>query len=374
MTDETHVANVGEWSAERRARACLTGVVEAGSAGLEALLRDAGPEELWHTLVAGAASSTWANRAKAWSLEASCALVDDQPICFLIPGDPQWPAALTDLEAVRHGGLGGVPLGLWVRGVVPQAAGSSVAIVGSRASTGYGERVATDLAAELAQAGHPVVSGGAYGIDAAAHRGALAVEGATVAVMAGGLDQLYPKGNEQLLQRVGSVVSEVAPGLRPTKAGFLARNRLLAALTVGTVLVEASHRSGALNTVRWSHALHRVVMAVPGPVHSAASVGPHRLVRDAEAVLVTDADEVMAAVGPLQPDPATAGQPRLFDAVPAELMAVREQLPARGGVSVESLVSRTGLAVPELLQRLAQLELRQLVRRREDDGWSLARP
>ena len=178
----------------------------------------------------------------------------------------------------------------------------SVAVVGSRASTPYGDSVGAELAADLGEADYTVVSGGAFGIDAAAHRGSLASRSPTLAILAGGLDQPYPAGHGSLFERIaerGVLVSELPPGQHPTRTRFLSRNRLIAALTPGTVMVEAAARSGARNTVTWASALHRVVMAVPGPVTSANSVTPHRLIRESEAVLVTRAAEVLELLSPL---------------------------------------------------------------------------
>jgi DNA processing protein len=215
---------------------------------------------------------------------------------YLCPGDPEWPDGLEDLSAA--------PFGLWVRGAGDLAAltEESVAIVGARAATAYGEHVAGELAVGCAVAGWTVVSGGAYGIDATAHRGALAADRPTICVLAGGADRLYPAGHAPMLRRIlerGCLVSESAPGCAPNKSRFLVRNRLIAALTCGTVVVEAAVRSGSLNTARWARDLDRVVMGVPGPVTSAASAGVHELLRSETALLVTAADEVVEHLSPI---------------------------------------------------------------------------
>src|SRR3954447_15859043 len=174
----------------------------------------------------------------------------------------------------------------------------SVAVVGSRSATTYGAAVAGDIAATLGAAGHTVVSGAAFGIDNAAHRGALAAQGPTVAVLACGVDRAYPAAHRPLLDyiaEVGVVVSEAAPGCAPTRIRFLARNRLIAAFGQGTVVVEAAIRSGALNTASWTTELRRVLMGVPGPVTSAPSAGVHQLVRSRDALLVTSGQEVLEA-------------------------------------------------------------------------------
>jgi DNA processing protein len=180
-----------------------------------------------------------------------------------------------------------------------------VAVVGSRASTAYGEHVASEWGAGLAEAGHPVISGGAFGIDACAHRGALAAQGVTVAVMAGGLESFYPPGNSALLERIahkGAVVSEYPPDAPPSRARFLVRNRLIAALSQATLIVEGALRSGAQNTVSWALSMQRMVCAVPGPVTSAMSVTPHRLIRQGQATLVSSVDQLVSVLSaPLIP-------------------------------------------------------------------------
>lgn len=216
---------------------------------------------------------------------------------FVIPGDLEWPQQLNDLQAP--------PIGLYVRGEADlrMLALSSIAIVGSRAASAYGVRVASDLAADLAERGWSIVSGAAFGIDAAAHRGALAVGGLTAAVLANGIDEAYPRAHTDLIRRIsenGVVLSEVPPGSHPTRARFLTRNRLIAALTRGTVVVEAALRSGSLRTASQAEDLLRVVMAVPGPIDSPSSAGAHRWIAERRAELVTSAAEVIELVGSLE--------------------------------------------------------------------------
>ena len=189
-------------------------------------------------------------------------------------------------------------VGLWVRGAADlnQLAANAVAVVGSRAATDYGTHQATELSRDLAAMGHTVVSGLAYGVDQAAHRGALLAGGPTIAVMPCGGDRPYPAAHAQLLEVIadrGLVVAEAPPGTAPTRARFLARNRIVAGLSEGTVVVEGAFRSGALTTAQWTNALHRPVMGVPGPVTSAASAGVNQLVRLGQASLVTNAQEVI---------------------------------------------------------------------------------
>jgi len=236
---------------------------------------------------------------------------------LLLPGDDLWPAGLDDLGA--H-----APLVLWMRGELERCRGHRTAsIVGARAATGYGESVAAELAGDLAASGVVIISGGAYGIDGAAHRAALGAGGTTIAFLAGGIDRAYPVGHQQLFDRIragGAVLSEVPCGSAPTKWRFLQRNRLIAAAGAATVVVEAGWRSGSLNTAGHAAALGRPLAAVPGPISSAASAGCHRLLREYDAVCVTNAQEVRElwedGVEDVAPAPAVSpDQIRLLDAV-----------------------------------------------------------
>ncbi|MGH3549477.1 MAG: DNA-processing protein DprA, partial [Pseudonocardiaceae bacterium] len=230
---------------------------------------------------------------------------------------------------------------------------------------GYGEHVAAEFGYELAEGGFAVVSGAAFGIDGAAHRGALAADGRTVAVQACGLDRAYPAGHHRLLDRIaedGAVVSEYPPGVWPARHRFLVRNRLIAAFAAGTVVVEAGVRSGARRTATAAAALGRVVMAVPGPVTSALSVGCHLLVRDEQAVLVTRAAEVVEAVGRIGADLAPPlGTSRRTDGLSPEVMAVYEALPARAPRHPEQLVRESGVPLARVRSALPLLELQGLV-------------
>jgi DNA processing protein len=212
---------------------------------------------------------------------------------LLVPSDVEWPEGLRGLDA--H-----APLTLWVRGRVDALAESpSIALVGARAATHYGEHVAIEAAAGLVDRGFAIISGGAYGIDGTAHRSALANGGTTVAFLAGGVDRFYPVGHEALLSRIaetGAVVSELACGAAPTRWRFLQRNRLIAAAADATVVLEAGMRSGSLNTAGHAAALGRPLGAVPGPVTSPASAGCHRLLREFDAVCVTDAAQMAELV------------------------------------------------------------------------------
>ncbi|MFT3799043.1 DNA-processing protein DprA [Microbacterium sp.] len=209
----------------------------------------------------------------------------------LVPGDPYWPAGLSDLGHRA-------PAALWVSGAGSFLATKlcdSATITGMRAATGYGEYVAREIAADLAGAERVVVSGGGYGIDRAAHLAALEVDGPTIAVLSGGLNRLYPAGNRDLLERIGGLgllVSELPPDATPTRWRILAHDRIMAALSGATVIVEAGYRSGSLNVAARAAQIGRPVGAVPGPVTSVASAGTHRLLRDGIASLVTQTDDL----------------------------------------------------------------------------------
>lgn len=292
---------------------------------------------------------------------------------LVVPGDDEWPPGLDDLGVRR-------PPCLWVRGgPLRPALDRSVAVVGSRACTAYGEHVAGELGVGLAERGVTVVSGGAYGVDAAVHRGTLAARGLTVAVLAGGVDRLYPAGNTELLQaiaRTGCVVAESAPGSAPMRSRFLQRNRLIAAMTLGTVVVEAAWRSGALSTAAHAASLLRPVGAVPGPVTSMASAGCHRLLREGAAICVTDAAEVVDLVGDVGGDlavePTHGGRPRSPGAPPPGLdareAAVLEAVPLRGRATPDGIARAAGRSVADVGVALAFLELAGLVER-EDGRW-----
>ncbi|MDN3482309.1 DNA-processing protein DprA [Arthrobacter sp. APC 3897] len=300
---------------------------------------------------------------------------------LLIPEDSRWPEALRDLEL-------GMPLCLWARGDLSRgvpALHQTAAVVGSRDSTGYGASATGDIAAGLVTRGWTVVSGGAYGIDAQAHRAALAAGNParipTIAVMACGVDRYYPAGNEDLLREVvrrGLLLSEVPPGSSPTRWRFLQRNRIIAALSAVTVVVEARWRSGALNTAHHAAALGREVGAVPGSVYSANSAGCHRLLRDGSAVCVTDAAEVAELGGPIDSSDDTASGARgesraVHDGLTIEDMLLLDALPLRSGSPVEKLASVAGLSVPSVRAGLARLELEDLAARDGPDKWRRSR-
>lgn len=369
------------WDADRRARAALGFATEVGTPGLVRQIEAEGAADVWDALRHSERDHAWPRRARGYDEARLLDLAAASGLRLLVPGDAEWPAGLEVLETAQVGGFGGAPFALWARGAANLSATTmqAVAMVGARASTPYGDHVASDLAHDLARAGHPVVSGGAYGIDAACHRGALAAGGTTVVVLACGLDRAYPVSHTALFEQVaqdGLLVSEHPPGVTPTRRAFLVRNRLIAALAQATVLVEAAARSGARNTVAWAHACGRPVLAVPGPVDSALSVTPHRLVRDQMAVLAASADDIEAVLAPLGQAPLlpTGGGARRLDEVPAHLMAVREVLPGRGGATVGEVAAASGLPVPVCLASLGELEELGLAGMNDAGGWRAVRP
>ncbi|MBV7364020.1 DNA-processing protein DprA [Actinomycetaceae bacterium TAE3-ERU4] len=292
---------------------------------------------------------------------------------ILVPQSVGWPRGLSSLGDSQ-------PFALWVRGQIP--AGLPISIVGARSCTRYGEVVAQEMALNLSKTGAVIVSGGAYGIDSAAHEGALAGSGKTIAVMAGGIDRLYPLALEQLhsgiLER-GAVISEVPLGSRPARWRFLARNRIIAALSAVTVVVEAGTRSGALATARRASELGRPLAAVPGPVTSQTSVGTNRLIKDG-ARLVCDAQEVVALAGEeiLSMDLFGKIAPEIIpgidtaeeDELPISTKRVLEVLPLYGDSSVSSIVRASGLSLQEVLTALGELELCSKAKRSKQNRYS----
>lgn len=276
---------------------------------------------------------------------------------FVCPGDPDWPTPLDDL-----GWEGLDCLGLWVRGPGLLAAPGfrAIGIVGTRVATAYGQFVAADFAHGLADRDWAVVSGLAFGIDAAAHRGALAADGVTIAVLACGVDVVYPKGNRRLYERIcadGLVVSEHPPGAAPQRQRFLIRNRLIAALSAGIVVVEMAVRSGAKATAAYAARLNRHVMAVPGPVTSAVSAGCHQLLRERpDTVVVTRVEEIVEQCGHMGElaEPLTA-QPTARDLLGPTVRRVFEGVPVRGAGAVDTIAAAAGVAPAAAVASLAAL-------------------
>ena len=374
---------------ERTARAALSRLFEPQDAAGLALVRIAGAEDAlkiatgqlaagaelereifqlldenrlgsgWTGL--GAARQRWAPRIPDLAPARDLATMQRLGGRLIVPSDELWPRQLADLGLQE-------PLCLWWRGMEQElpAPATSIALVGSRDSTSYGASVTGDLAYSLAQRGFTIISGGAYGIDAHAHRSALAGSSSgrvpTIAVMAGGVDRFYPSGNEDLLRAVanqGAVLAEVPPGSAPTRYRFLQRNRLIAALASVTVVVEARWRSGALNTAHHAETLGRAVGAVPGSVHSANSAGCHRLLREGGAVCVTDAGEIAELASPSgesMPE-VKAGRAAVQDGLTLEDLILLDALPLRATTSVEKLTAVAGLSADSVRAGLGRLGL-----------------
>jgi DNA processing protein len=367
-----------------RAWAYLSRVAEPPCPELRALVTRVGPVEAAEMVRTCDVDGPLAQRVEA-RRQIDCAAQDVDLLNRLggrlvTADDDEWPllafrafrGAADRLRPQAH-----EPMVLWVVGParLNEVAERAAAIVGTRAATAYGEYVAADLAAGLATRDAAVVSGGAFGIDGAAHRAALATDGLTVAVLAGGVDVPYPSGHAALLARIrdeGLLVSEYPPGERPARHRFLTRNRLVAALAGATVVVEAGARSGAANTAAWARALGRAVCAVPGPVTSSASVGCHALLRS-EAHLVTRAEDIIEMIGhagELAPD---AQRPAsLLDGLGDTDKRVYDALPRRGARTADEIAVAAGLPPTQVLGPLAVLELCGLVVSR-DGRWKLAR-
>ncbi|MBB5138275.1 DNA protecting protein DprA [Thermocatellispora tengchongensis] len=291
---------------------------------------------------------------------------------LIVPGDIEWPSQLGDLGDTQ-------PLGLWLNGSVNLRFSClrSIAVVGSRAATAYGIHMAATLGAELSGAGWTVISGGAYGVDGAAHRGALTGEAPTIVVLACGVDQCYPRGHDTLFAAVrgqGLLVSECPPEVFPTRARFLIRNRLIAALSRGTVVVEAALRSGALNTANHALALQRHVGAVPGPVTSDASAGCHQLLRQGKAICVTSGEDAIDLVGliggDLAPDRRGPVLPR--DRLSEVSRRVLDAVPARGGAGPAAIAVSAGVDLTTALSTLGTLAAAGYVHH-SPKGWRIVR-
>jgi DNA processing protein len=368
----------------RLAWAYLSRVAEPPCAELTTFAARVGAVEAADVIRRGGAKDELARRTDARrdidSAAADLEIIDRMSGRLITPNDPEWPM----FAFVPFGGVdkserpqAHPPMVLWAVGPerlndVPERA---CALVGTRAATAYGEHVAADLATGLVERDVTVVSGGAYGIDGAAHRAALAVDGVTVAVLAGGVDVPYPAGHTAMLRRVqeqGLLVSEYPPGTRPARHRFLTRNRLVAALSGATVVVEAGLRSGAANTAAWAKALGRPVCAVPGPVTSSASAGCHVLLRG-DAHVVTRADEIVEFVGRMGELAIEPGRPASpLDGLADAELRVYDALPARGARTTDEVAVAAGIPATKVLGPLAMLELAGLVTRHEG-RWKLAR-
>ncbi|MFF5883859.1 DNA-processing protein DprA [Streptomyces sp. NPDC012589] len=361
------------------ARVLLTRVFEPGDATGGQWVRERGAPAVARRLrsggppLPGVSGRRWAGllaRAERARPRQDLAVARDAGVRFVCPGGAEWPRQLDDLGDAR-------PLGLWVRGPagLRMWALRSVAVVGARACTEYGAHMAATLSAGLAESGWIVVSGGAYGVDGAAHRGALASGGATVAVLACGVDRPYPRGHTQLIGRIaeqGLVIGELPPGEHPTQSRFVLRNRVIAALTRGTVVVEAAHRSGSLVTARAAQRLGRHTMGVPGPATSGLSAGVHELLRQG-AVLVTDAAEIVELVGGMgELAPVRRGPVLPRDLLEPAARSVLAALPGRGSAGPEEIARGAQTTPDDAVARLYELRALGYVER-HGDGWKLTR-
>lgn len=376
----------------RLARVALGWFAESGNHALWSRVAAHGPVAVLESLVAQGVPvrADEPGRATAGPADprelAAAAIAHGQRLGarLVTPEDDEWPSQLDQLaEICRDGGDpvdrdAAPPLCLWVRGEgrLPELVERSVAVVGARAASPYGAHTARQIGYGLADQGWTVVSGGAYGIDAEAHRGALAAGGPTAVVLATGIDRVYPAGNTGLFERIvedGLLISEWPPGTEPFRHRFLIRNRLIAALTRGTVLVEAAARSGARQTLRRAGQLGRVRMVVPGPVTSAVSVGCHLELRgDPMVRLVTGVPEILeevGRVGDLAPVP--RGPERPGDELAPGERRLLEALLRRRPLPTEAVAARARVPFAEAARLLPGLVVRGYAWRR-DDGYVLA--
>jgi len=302
--------------------------------------------------VASDALERWVPRLNSSLISQAIAVLGGRRFRLVAPGDACWPE---QLEALGWG----APAALWVAGKpeVLSQFNSSVALVGSRTPTSYGHLVTQDLVSGLADNGYAVVSGGAFGIDAIAHEASAALDNPTVAIMAGGLDKLYPSANRTLLENIAekwAIISEMPPGTSPTKWRFLQRNRLIAAMSAATVVVEAGWRSGSINTANHATSIDRPVGAVPGPITSPASAGCHRLIKEQVAQLVTSVEDIREMLG----ESNALFEPHQVGLGPLEKRALDAL--GRNWQSLELVASRAGLTLGEARLALTSLELDSL--------------
>lgn len=334
-----------------------------------------GHVEAWHRLVDGDLQRSSSARARVADVDVDAELDRVQRVGarVVVPGDADWPESLSTAGIEPHL--------LHVRGdaCLTELVTRSVAVVGSRASSGYGEAIARELGAGLARRGWTTVSGAAFGIDAAAHLGTLAVDGPAVAVLPCGPERAYPEGNRRLVDAVaerGVVITELATGTVAMRHRFLARNRIIAALSAATVVVEAGLRSGSLNTGGWAEALGRPVGAVPGPVTQMSSAGCHEWIQKGRASLVTDTDDVLALaarVGEEVDQPVELlGPARTLDAMSAPQRRIHDLLSRTRGTSVGAVAHELALPVEEVLAELGVMSLDGWAEQDEEGGWRRA--
>ncbi|GGB19892.1 DNA processing protein DprA [Flexivirga endophytica] len=350
-------------------RLALAATVEPDDRTMTPRLRGLDPFAAWELVRtdAGGKFTRSAARVKALRLDALVARTQDLGARVVIPGDAEWPSGVDDLVSP--------PYCLWVLGSasLAQACERSLSMVGARAATPYGTQVAGELAYGLSGRGFTIVSGAAHGIDTASHRGALAAGGCTIAAMACGIDIAYPLANAGLLQQIeqsGVIVTELPPGSAPQKQRFLSRNRLIAAMSPGTVVVEAGLRSGSRSTATAASRLGRLLAAVPGPVTSPASAGPHQLIRDCGATLVTDVDDCAELFGAIGTDLGTVkrAETTVSDRLDEPDKRLLDAMPVVRGTTIAKLAVSACLTSREVTRGLAALHAAGLVERVES-GW-----
>ena len=407
-------AVTGDLDDESYARAALTYLAEPADRRLSELIRVHGAPRTLDAIRSGRLPDAGRAMPRAamqramerWRVRLGELPTPDDVIGFrrsgirlIRPGDPEWPGQLADLGDEQ-------PYALWLRGNADLRFSClrAVAIVGSRAASAYGSYVAAEFAASVAARGWAVVSGGAYGVDASAHQGALGADGVTVAVLACGVDVAYPAAHTELLGAIaaqGVIVSEWPPGRPVSRLRFLVRNRVIAALATGTLVVEAGERSGALNTARHARDLGRRLMAVPGPVTSDISAGCHQIIRDWQGMLVTSAVDVVEHLSPVGEPQAllpAAGLAALAESASAtpqatqrrpasrrlarpaidrddldlESAQVLDAMPGRGAMGTARIAQRAGLAPGTVVGCLGGLASAGFIERCEG-GWRLRR-
>jgi DNA protecting protein DprA len=281
---------------EQLARACLFSIVEGGHTFWCAEISTHGALTVYNKLLNGGYDpikyEKLITNLRETNGDKILTEIDKHYARLITPDDEDWPEQLNDLAAP--------PIGLILKGNINALHQPSLAIVGTRNPTSYGARIAGEFAAGFADREWAIVSGGAYGIDSYAHKGALIAEGVTVAVVASGIDINYPAGNTRLFAEIcesGAMVTEFMPGHRALPNRFLTRNRLIAALSKATLVVEAAFRSGSLRTARDAAEIFRPVMAIPGPITSPTSEGCHRLIGERAAEIVTSVADAVEFVG-----------------------------------------------------------------------------
>lgn len=358
---------------DRHALIALAHVVEPADPAITTLVDRVGPGDALDLIATGRVPVRHAKalqgRWRELDLDRELDRARRGSIRIIERGGEDWPEALDDLGSAR-------PFALWARGAADPGVllQKSVAMVGTRDPSSYGQHIARTWAAGLVDTGYSIVSGGAFGIDAAAHRAVLDVGGRTMCVLASGVDVAYPSAHAPLFERIaqsGLVISEAPLGFGARRQRFLTRNRLIAALTSATIVVEAAHRSGTTSTAHAAARLARLVFAVPGPVTSVVSAGCHRLISEQVAMLAASLGDVLQTMSPLGATvlPEAPRDPR--DALTTAQATVLDAIPARDAMPFEALVTTAGLDVTETALALAALQRLGFVAAAAD-GWRLS--